>query len=74
MDFFKNVSWYKFLYNNLWLEYLFFFEINSEDYVIVEINNINLDKVIKYFNENIILMFKYYYRDFNYEFFFKFLN
>lgn len=74
MDFFKNVLWYKFLYNNLWLEYLFFFEINSEDYVIVEINNINLDKVIKYFNENIILMFKYYYRDFNYEFFFKFLN
>ncbi|CBH40551.1 Conserved hypothetical protein [Mycoplasmopsis agalactiae] len=74
MDFFKNVPWHKFLYNNLWLEHLLSSETNSEDYVIVETNNINLDKVTKYLNENTILMLKYHYRDFNYELLSKLLN
>ncbi|MBD4759220.1 hypothetical protein GUG22_21840, partial [Xanthomonas citri pv. citri] len=37
-------------------------------------NNINLDKVTKYLNENTILMLKYHYRDFNYELLSKLLN
>ncbi|WP_280135730.1 hypothetical protein [Mycoplasmopsis bovis] len=72
--FFKNVPWFRYLYNNLWTENLLSTEVNSDDFVIVETNDINFEKLSPLLSDKTILMFKYHYRDFNYELVSKLLN
>ncbi|MBT1369651.1 hypothetical protein FCM46_00470 [Mycoplasma bovis] len=74
VNFFKNVPWYRYLYNNLWTENLLSTEVNSDDFVIVETNDINFEKLSPLLSDKTILMFKYHYRDFNYELASKLLN